>query len=83
MGSTYFTTRRKNAKRFFINRGNIFVLQICSCQVEKFVAKVKAEKERARKALEMEARREQGAVSSTFFNFPLSLKIYLFNFTFL
>ena len=61
----------------------MFVLQICSCQVEKFVAKVKAEKERARKALEMEARREQGAVSSTLFNFPLSLKIYLFNFTFL
>ena len=43
-------------------------------QVEKFVAKVKAEKERARKALEMEARREQGAVSLNFyFRFSLCL----------
>ena len=36
------------------------------------MAKVKAEKERARKALEMEARREQGAVSSNFLFRPLS-----------
>ena len=45
---------------------NLAIPRLCSCQVEKFVAKVKAEKERARKALEMEARREQGAVSLNF-----------------
>ena len=48
------------------------------CQVEKFVAKVKAEKERARKALEMEARREQGAVWLNFY-FNCSLFHFLFD----
>ena len=60
-----------------MQRGVSIPLKTCSrwlwpCQVEKFVAKVKAEKERARKALEMEARREQGAVSSNFLFRPLS-----------